>query len=81
MNGGHGQRNGTILCLLTNPTSTCNKTMVGFEFGDSVNPEGSELANMVDNDAKLAANVALPPRYHKVLIESSLNVRGGIACE
>ncbi|GFW54286.1 transposable element Tcb1 transposase [Trichonephila clavipes] len=35
-NGGHGQRNGTILCLLTNPASACNITMVGFEFEDIV---------------------------------------------
>ncbi|GFV46722.1 hypothetical protein TNCV_1881811 [Trichonephila clavipes] len=30
MNGKHGQRNGMILCLLTNPAS------VGFEVGDTV---------------------------------------------
>ncbi|GFU33307.1 hypothetical protein TNCV_1158641 [Trichonephila clavipes] len=36
MNGGHGQRNGTILRLLTNPASACNITMVGFEFEDIV---------------------------------------------
>ncbi|GFT56400.1 hypothetical protein TNCV_2333791 [Trichonephila clavipes] len=47
-------------------------------------PEGSELVNMVANDAqvvaKLAANLvaendtnlALPPRFRQVLIESSL---------
>ncbi|GFX93370.1 hypothetical protein TNCV_151761 [Trichonephila clavipes] len=46
-------------------------------------PEGSELANMVSNDvnvAKLAANLvtkndanlALPPRFRQVLIESPL---------
>ncbi|GFT80219.1 hypothetical protein TNCV_2187141 [Trichonephila clavipes] len=41
-------------------------------------PEGFELANMVTNDAKLAANlvskndanVALPPKFRQVLIES-----------
>ncbi|GFW64207.1 acetoacetyl-CoA synthetase [Trichonephila clavipes] len=32
------------------------------------NPEGSELAN----DAKLIANLALPPRFRQVLIESPL---------
>ncbi|GFW08896.1 hypothetical protein TNCV_3474501 [Trichonephila clavipes] len=36
MNGGHGQRNRTTLCLLTNSASACNITMVGFEFGDTV---------------------------------------------
>ncbi|GFY00523.1 hypothetical protein TNCV_2139201 [Trichonephila clavipes] len=36
MNGGHEQQNGTTLCLLTNPASACNITMVGFEFGDTV---------------------------------------------
>ncbi|GFS50458.1 hypothetical protein TNCV_3196851 [Trichonephila clavipes] len=49
-------------------------------------PEGSELAQMVANDAqmvasdanmvakvaKLAANLALPPRFRQVLIGSSL---------
>ncbi|GFS79474.1 transposable element Tcb1 transposase [Trichonephila clavipes] len=32
MNSGDGQRNGTTLCLLTNPASACNITIVGFEF-------------------------------------------------
>ncbi|GFU94436.1 hypothetical protein TNCV_2644241 [Trichonephila clavipes] len=36
MNGGHEQRNGTTLCLLMNPASACDITMVGFEFGDTV---------------------------------------------
>ncbi|GFU50357.1 transposable element Tcb1 transposase [Trichonephila clavipes] len=36
MNGGHGQRNGTILCLLTNPVSAGNTTVVRFEFRDTV---------------------------------------------
>ncbi|GFU91084.1 hypothetical protein TNCV_4924151 [Trichonephila clavipes] len=59
-------------------------------------PEGSELANMVVNDAKMVAKVtklatnlvakndansALPPRFRRVLIESHYNVKGGIACE
>ncbi|GFT62261.1 hypothetical protein TNCV_1701361 [Trichonephila clavipes] len=47
-------------------------------------PEGSELANMVANDAKMVAkfaanlvakndaNLALPPRFRQVLIESPL---------
>ncbi|GFU69152.1 mariner Mos1 transposase [Trichonephila clavipes] len=46
-------------------------------------PEGSELANMVVNDAKMVvndtnlvskndANLALPPRFRQVLIESPL---------
>ncbi|GFU64283.1 HTH_38 domain-containing protein [Trichonephila clavipes] len=35
MNGGRGQRNGTTLYLLTNRTSACNITMVGFTFGDT----------------------------------------------
>ncbi|GFX96548.1 hypothetical protein TNCV_1442221 [Trichonephila clavipes] len=35
INGKHGQRNGTTLCLLVNPVSTCSITMVGFEFGDT----------------------------------------------
>ncbi|GFW99448.1 hypothetical protein TNCV_3007501 [Trichonephila clavipes] len=38
--------------------------------------EGSELANMVTNDAQLSskndANLALPPRFRQVLIESPL---------
>ncbi|GFW29534.1 hypothetical protein TNCV_1549451 [Trichonephila clavipes] len=49
------------------------------------NPEGSELENMFANDAKMVvkvaklaanlvakndANLALPPRFHQVLIES-----------
>ncbi|GFV41201.1 hypothetical protein TNCV_2979551 [Trichonephila clavipes] len=34
--GGHRQRNETTLRLLTNPSSVCNITMVGFEFGDTV---------------------------------------------
>ncbi|GFY12593.1 hypothetical protein TNCV_2447841 [Trichonephila clavipes] len=36
MNGGHEQRNGTTLCLLTNLISACSIRMVGFEFGDTV---------------------------------------------
>ncbi|GFV02814.1 splicing factor 3B subunit 3 [Trichonephila clavipes] len=32
----HGQRNGMTLCLLMNPASACNITMVGFEFGYTV---------------------------------------------
>ncbi|GFV92725.1 hypothetical protein TNCV_1375751 [Trichonephila clavipes] len=35
MNGEYGQRNGTALCLLKNPASSCSITMVGFEFGDA----------------------------------------------
>ncbi|GFY03057.1 hypothetical protein TNCV_980621 [Trichonephila clavipes] len=46
-------------------------------------PEGSELANKVTNDAKMVAkvakwtakndaNLALPPRFHQVLIQSPL---------
>ncbi|GFU90759.1 hypothetical protein TNCV_3781941 [Trichonephila clavipes] len=35
MNGGHRKRNGRTMCLLTNPFSACNITMVGFEFGDT----------------------------------------------
>ncbi|GFU74269.1 hypothetical protein TNCV_4168601 [Trichonephila clavipes] len=30
------QRNGTALCLLTNPAFAFNITMVGIEFGDTV---------------------------------------------
>ncbi|GFW93685.1 hypothetical protein TNCV_4542121 [Trichonephila clavipes] len=33
---GDGQQKGTTLCLLTNPVSANNITMVGFEFGDTV---------------------------------------------
>ncbi|GFU53332.1 hypothetical protein TNCV_2953661 [Trichonephila clavipes] len=36
MNRGHGQRNGTSLGLLTNPSSAYEITMVGFELGDPV---------------------------------------------
>ncbi|GFU73056.1 uncharacterized protein TNCV_456301 [Trichonephila clavipes] len=36
LNGGHRQRKGTTLCLLTNPAYACNITMVGFEFEDTV---------------------------------------------
>ncbi|GFU77366.1 hypothetical protein TNCV_3174441 [Trichonephila clavipes] len=36
MNGGHGKRNGRTMGLLTNPASTCNITMIGFELGDTV---------------------------------------------
>ncbi|GFX89164.1 hypothetical protein TNCV_20601 [Trichonephila clavipes] len=36
MNGEHGQRNGTTLCLLTNPASTCNILVVRFEFTDTL---------------------------------------------
>ncbi|GFX55863.1 hypothetical protein TNCV_1427251 [Trichonephila clavipes] len=36
MNGGHGQRNEMVLCLLMNPTSACNITRFGFELGDTV---------------------------------------------
>ncbi|GFU40250.1 hypothetical protein TNCV_3112001 [Trichonephila clavipes] len=36
MNGVHGQRNGTTLCLLTSLASAYNITMVGFTFGDIV---------------------------------------------
>ncbi|GFU71797.1 hypothetical protein TNCV_2618811 [Trichonephila clavipes] len=36
MNGGQGQWNETTLCLLMNPANACNITMVGFEFGDTV---------------------------------------------
>ncbi|GFU20929.1 hypothetical protein TNCV_3005031 [Trichonephila clavipes] len=32
MKGGHGQRNGTTLCLLTNPASVCNIPMGGVGF-------------------------------------------------
>ncbi|GFX69235.1 hypothetical protein TNCV_3564111 [Trichonephila clavipes] len=39
-------------------------------------PEGSELSNMVPNDAKMVAkndaDLALPPRLHQVLIELPL---------
>ncbi|GFV63756.1 hypothetical protein TNCV_2412091 [Trichonephila clavipes] len=35
MNGGHEQRNRTILCLLTNPASACNIRMVGFKIKDT----------------------------------------------
>ncbi|GFS91020.1 transposable element Tcb1 transposase [Trichonephila clavipes] len=35
INSGHGQRNGTTFCLLTNPVFACNITMFGFEFGDT----------------------------------------------
>ncbi|GFV00478.1 hypothetical protein TNCV_3644561 [Trichonephila clavipes] len=33
---GHGQRNGMALCLLMNPVSACNITMIGFQFEDTV---------------------------------------------
>ncbi|GFU40559.1 hypothetical protein TNCV_3229611 [Trichonephila clavipes] len=36
MNGGHRHRNGTTLCLLTNPAFACNITMAVFKFGDTV---------------------------------------------
>ncbi|GFX52572.1 hypothetical protein TNCV_4325881 [Trichonephila clavipes] len=36
MNGGHGQRNGTTLRLLTNPYSAWNTAMDGFKFGNTV---------------------------------------------
>ncbi|GFU54742.1 hypothetical protein TNCV_1037861 [Trichonephila clavipes] len=36
MNGGHEQRNGTTLSLMTNLASACNITMVGFELGYTV---------------------------------------------
>ncbi|GFW56537.1 hypothetical protein TNCV_1862471 [Trichonephila clavipes] len=36
MNNKHGQRNETTLYLLTNPSSTCNIKMIGFEFEDTV---------------------------------------------
>ncbi|GFW76690.1 hypothetical protein TNCV_4944071 [Trichonephila clavipes] len=42
MNGGHGQRNGTTLCSLTNPASDRNIKKVRFEFGDTVG-EATEL--------------------------------------
>ncbi|GFS62969.1 HTH_38 domain-containing protein [Trichonephila clavipes] len=35
-NGGNGQQNETTLCLVTYPEYTCNITIVGFEFGDTV---------------------------------------------
>ncbi|GFV09451.1 hypothetical protein TNCV_3158491 [Trichonephila clavipes] len=38
MNGGHGHRNGTTLCLLMNTASACNITMMGFEFGETMEP-------------------------------------------
>ncbi|GFS98829.1 hypothetical protein TNCV_3528211 [Trichonephila clavipes] len=38
MNGEHRQRDGPTLCLLTNPVSSCNITMVRFDFGDTVKP-------------------------------------------
>ncbi|GFW20438.1 hypothetical protein TNCV_4547051 [Trichonephila clavipes] len=36
VNGGHGQRNGMTICLLTNSASAYNIRKVGFEFGDTV---------------------------------------------
>ncbi|GFV01562.1 hypothetical protein TNCV_2961551 [Trichonephila clavipes] len=36
INGCHGQWNGTTLCLLKNPASGFNISMVGFEFGYTV---------------------------------------------
>ncbi|GFW48375.1 hypothetical protein TNCV_1109381 [Trichonephila clavipes] len=36
MNGGHGQPNGTPLCLLMNPASAFTITMAVFEFGDTI---------------------------------------------
>ncbi|GFT73563.1 hypothetical protein TNCV_4021641 [Trichonephila clavipes] len=36
MNGLHGQRNRTTLCLLTNPVLPATSPMVGFELGDTV---------------------------------------------
>ncbi|GFY17806.1 hypothetical protein TNCV_1075411 [Trichonephila clavipes] len=36
MNGGREQRNGTSLCLLTNPASASNITMIGFKFESTV---------------------------------------------
>ncbi|GFV91373.1 hypothetical protein TNCV_898901 [Trichonephila clavipes] len=35
MNGGHEQRKGVLLCLLTNLASAYNITMIGSEFGDT----------------------------------------------
>ncbi|GFV62412.1 hypothetical protein TNCV_1183261 [Trichonephila clavipes] len=63
-----------------------NKALVDDSWNISLNqknPEGSELANMVVNDAQMVAkiakseakndaNLALPPRFRQVLIESPL---------
>ncbi|GFT18359.1 uncharacterized protein TNCV_3216341 [Trichonephila clavipes] len=35
-NDEQGQRVGTTMCLLTNPTSAYNSTMIGIEFGDTL---------------------------------------------
>ncbi|GFV76221.1 hypothetical protein TNCV_4673101 [Trichonephila clavipes] len=36
MNGGHGHRNGTSLCLLKNPSSAYNINMIQFKFEASM---------------------------------------------
>ncbi|GFX20547.1 hypothetical protein TNCV_3489041 [Trichonephila clavipes] len=46
MTGGYGQRNGKM-CLLTNPASACNITMVGLELGNTVRGEAAELLRFV----------------------------------
>ncbi|GFT35073.1 transposable element Tcb1 transposase [Trichonephila clavipes] len=42
-NDGHGQQNGMPFGFLTNSASTCNITMVRFEFGDTTVREAGEL--------------------------------------
>ncbi|GFW85352.1 hypothetical protein TNCV_143971 [Trichonephila clavipes] len=70
MNGGHGQRNGTAVCFLTNPASACNITMVRFEF-----EETEELHFKYDQARRRfvewAQNeIAVVPDFHKRILFS-----------
>ncbi|GFU41961.1 transposable element Tcb1 transposase [Trichonephila clavipes] len=46
MNGGHGQWNGTTLCLLTNPVSGCNITMIELLLWSTCSPNLSPIENV-----------------------------------
>ncbi|GFT93997.1 HTH_38 domain-containing protein [Trichonephila clavipes] len=45
--GRHVQRNRTTLCLMKNPASACNITMVGFEFEDTEQPRASSQSRLI----------------------------------
>ncbi|GFX33833.1 hypothetical protein TNCV_3962421 [Trichonephila clavipes] len=69
MNGVHEQRYRTTLCLLTNSASTCNITMVGFEFGDTVGVLNSHAMHRHTGPAPgIMVWVGIGFQYHNLLV-------------
>ncbi|GFW79988.1 hypothetical protein TNCV_983971 [Trichonephila clavipes] len=77
---------GTLINSMAARCEVCTAVHSGQTFPEKI-PEGSDLANMVANDPKMVAkvaklatnlvakndvNLALPPRFRQVLIESPL---------